>query len=105
MRHDATEIALVIAIVVDLFLFVIVHNPIVSPFIISQASIVGAIGDKWVLCPGLIVVRTAGQEIKGYAIFIHLERVREATVGVLVGFFAPALGRVRLCEEDTVLGC
>ena len=64
MRHDATERALIMAILVDLSRFMHVHHPIVSPFIISQASIVGPIGDKRVLCPVVIIVRTSGQEIQ-----------------------------------------
>ena len=64
MRHVATESALVMAILVDLSRFMHVHHPIVSPFIVVQASIVGPVGDEWVLCPAVIVVRTTGQEIK-----------------------------------------
>ena len=64
MRHDATESALVMAILIDLSRLMHVHNPIVSPFIVVQTSIVGAIGDKWVLCPVVIVVRTARQEVE-----------------------------------------
>ena len=64
MRHDATKSALIMAILIDLSRFMHVHNPIVSPLIVFQAPIVGPIGDKRVLCPGIIAVRTTGQEIQ-----------------------------------------
>lgn len=104
MGHDAAESALGMAIFIDLSFLIHVYNPVVPPFLIVQAPVVGAIGDQRVLGSGIIAVRTPGQETERYAIAVCLKRMGEAADRVLRTLLAAALRRVRVCEEDTVLG-
>ena len=104
MRHDSTESRLGVAIIIDLALFKHIHDSVLSPFVIVHPSVVGSVGDKGVLCPGIIVVWTTGQEPQRNSIFVLQERMGEAAVRVLLILFTTALRRIRVRKEDAVLG-
>ena len=104
MRHDPTESSLGVAIIIDLALFKRIHDSVLSPFVIVHPSVVGSVGDQGVLCPGIIVVWTTGQESQRNSIFVFQERMGEAAVRVLRRFFTTGLRRIRVRKEDAVLG-
>ena len=104
MCHDTTEGGLGMAIIIHFSRFIHVHNPFFSPFIVVRDSpVVRAIGDKRVLGPGIVSVRTVWQESKRVSILVLGKTMGEAAVGELRALFAPELRWGRGCKEDTVL--
>ena len=103
MSHDPTECSLGVTIVIDVSRFMRIHNSVLSPFLVVHPSVIGSVCDEGILCPGAIVVWTAGQKVQRDSVLVLGERVGKAPVGVLRTLFAAALRWISVLEEDTVL--